>query len=90
VLSLPARDFFALTDANSRLARGLLLGLTWRLMELTRRLAERSARAELRVARLLLTLSERLGRSGEDGNRLPLALTRQQVAGLVGFTQWTA
>ena len=90
MLSRPAREFFALTDADSRLARGLLLGLTRRLMELTRRLADRSARAELRVARLLLTLSERRGRSGEDGIRLPLALTRQEVASLIGFTQETA
>jgi len=44
----------------------------------------------VRVARLLLALSERLGRSGEDGIRLPLALTRQMVAGLIGFTQETA
>jgi CRP-like cAMP-binding protein len=44
----------------------------------------------VRVARLLLALSERLDRSGEDGIRLPLALIRQEVAGLIGFTQETA
>ncbi len=30
------------------------------------------------------------GRFGEDGIRLPLALTRQEVADLIGFTQETA
>jgi len=44
----------------------------------------------VRVARLLLTLSWRMGRFGEDGIQLPPALTRQKVAGLVGFTQETA
>jgi CRP-like cAMP-binding protein len=89
VLSLPARDFFALTGANPQLVRGLLLGLTRRLMELTRRLADRSARAEIRVARLLLTLAERMGRAEPEGIRLPLVLSRQEVADLVGITQET-
>jgi hypothetical protein len=30
------------------------------------------------------------GRFGEDGIRLPLALTRREVADLIGFTQETA
>jgi len=90
VLSLPAREFFALTEANPRLVRGLLLGLTRRLMELTRRLTDRSARAEIRVAHLLLTLCERMGRPEGAGVRLPLVLSRQEIADLVGITQETA
>jgi CRP/FNR family transcriptional regulator len=90
VLTLPAPEFFALTSANPALMRGILAGLTRRLMELTRRLADRSARAELRVARLLLTLAERMGRREKDGLRLPLVLSRQEIAELVGITQETA
>ena len=90
VLSLPASGFFDLMEANPRLVRGLLLGLTRRLMELTRRLADRSARAEVRVARLFLTLGDRMGRQDGAGFSLPLTLSRQEIADLVGITQETA
>jgi CRP/FNR family transcriptional regulator len=90
VLSIPAKEFFALVDGNPRLVRGLLAGLTRRLMELTRRLADRSARVEIRVARLFLTLAERMGRQEKDGVRVPLVLSRQEIADLVGITQETA
>ncbi len=90
ILSLPARELFGLVEANPRLMRGLLAGLTRRLMELTRRLADRSARVEIRVARLFLTLAERMGRRDKDGVRVPLVLSRQEIADLVGITQETA
>ena len=89
VLTLPAGEFFGLMEANPRLVRGLLLGLTRRLMELTRRLADRSARAETRVARLLLTLADRMGREDKNGFLVPLPLSRQEIADLVGITQET-
>ena len=69
MLSRPAREFFALTDANSRLARGLLLGLTRRLMELTRRLADRSARARgFYQGRVPAAEAEAGGRDARRGN----------------------
>jgi CRP/FNR family transcriptional regulator len=76
--------------ANPLLARGLLAGLTRRMIELTRRLAERSARVEYRIARLMLTLADRVGRA--EGGRLmvPVVLSRQEIADLVGTTQETA
>jgi len=90
LFSLPRQEFFAVIAANLLLARGLLAGLTRRMIELTRRLAERSARVEYRVARLMLTLADRVGRA--EGGRLvvPVVLSRQEIADLVGTTQETA
>jgi CRP/FNR family transcriptional regulator len=90
LISLPRQEFFAVLAANPMLARGLLLGLTRRMIELTRRLAERSARVEYRVARLFLTLAGRVGRKEKDGLVVPVVLSRQEIADLVGTTQETA
>ena len=90
LFSLPRQEFFAILAANPVLARGLLVGLTRRMLELTRRLAERSARVEYRIARLFLTLAERLGRQEKGGVTVPVVLSRQEIADLVGTTQETA
>jgi CRP/FNR family transcriptional regulator len=90
LLSVPRREFFALLAANPMLARGLLLGLTRRMVELTRKLAERNSRVEYRVARLFLTLADRVGRPEGRATRIPIALGRQEIADLVGTTQETA
>lgn len=90
LFSLPRQEFFGVIAANPLLARGLLVGLTRRMLELTRRLAERSARVEYRIARLMLTLADRVGRA--EGGRLvvPVVLSRQEIADMVGTTQETA
>ena len=90
LLSLPRHDFFAILAANPLLARGLLVGLTRRMIELTRRLAERSSRVEYRVARLFLTLADRVGRMDPRGLVVPVVLSRQEIADMVGTTQETA
>lgn len=90
LLSVPRQDFFALLAANPLLARGLLLGLTRRMIELTRKLAERSSRVEYRVARLFLTLADRVGKAEKAGVQIPLVLSRQEIADMVGITQETA
>ncbi|HXH27883.1 MAG TPA: Crp/Fnr family transcriptional regulator [Candidatus Polarisedimenticolia bacterium] len=90
LLSVPRQELFALLAANPMLARGLLMGLTRRMMELTRKLAERSSRVEYRIARVLLALADRVGRSEPDGVVIPLALSRQEIADMVGTTQETA
>lgn len=90
LLSVPRQEFFALLAANPILARGLLLGLTRRMIELTRKLAERSSRVEYRIARLFLTLSERVGRPEAKAVRIPVPLSRQEIADMVGTTQETA
>lgn len=90
LLSVPRQEFFALLAANPMLARGLLMGLTRRMIELTRKLAERNSRVEYRIARLFLALGERLGRADSQGLFVPVVLGRQEIADLVGTTQETA
>lgn len=90
LMSVPRHEFFSLLASNPALARGLLLGLTRRLMEMTRKLAERSTRVEYRIARLFLTLCDRVGRCDGPAYFVPLLLSRQEIADLVGTTQETA
>lgn len=82
-----ARDFYRLLEQEPALVRGLLSGLTLRLMELTRRLAELTgARVDARFAMLFLKLAEQIGRNERGGTFLPMALSRQELADLTGTT----
>jgi CRP-like cAMP-binding protein len=90
LFSLPRQEFFAIIASNPLLARGLLAGLTRRMLELTRRLADRAARVEYRMARLFLTLADRVGRSEEGRLHVRVVLSRQEIADMVGTTQETA
>jgi CRP-like cAMP-binding protein len=79
--------FFALLEADPGLTRGLLAGLSLRIVQLTQRLTELAgARVEARFALLFLKLSERLGRPVAGGALVPLALSRQDLADLTGTT----
>src|SRR5215203_6867094 len=74
---IPRAAFFRLLEAHPSLVRGLLLGLTVRLVELTNRLAQVSgSRIEPRFARLFLKLATDMGRPGRGGTFIPLALSR--------------
>lgn len=84
---IPRSAFFRLLEQNPTLVRGLLAGLTVRLVELTNRLAELSGgRVEPRVARLFLKLARDIGRQEPDGIFIPLALSRQELADMTGTT----
>jgi len=86
-LLIPRAAFFSLLEEHSSLVRGLLLGLTHRLVELTNRLTDLTGgRVEARFARLFLKLSQDLGRPGPDGIFIPLALSRQELADMTGTT----
>jgi len=86
-VAVARRDFFALLDSHPTLVRGLLLAMTRRLVELTQRLAELTGgRIESRIARLFLKLAENLGQPVDDGTFIPLPLTRQELADLIGTT----
>lgn len=85
VIQRPA--FFKLLEEHPSLVRGLMLGLTQRLVELTNRLAELSGgRIEPRFARLFLKLSAEMGRQERSGVFVPLPLTRQELADMTGTT----
>lgn len=84
---IPRSVFFQLLEQHPTLVRGLLLGLTVRLVELTNRLAELSGgRIESRLARLFLKLGREMGRTDRGGTFVALPLTRQELADLTGTT----
>ena len=80
-------DFFRLLEQHPVLVRGLLSGMTLRLAELTRRLAEvTGTRVEARLARLFLKLADRIGVRDRGGVFIPMPLARQELADLIGTT----
>jgi CRP-like cAMP-binding protein len=84
---IPRADFFRLLEEHPSLVRGLLLGLTTRLVELTNRLAELTGgRIEPRFARLFIKLGKEMGRPDRGGVFIPLALSRQELADMTGTT----
>jgi CRP/FNR family transcriptional regulator len=79
--------FFGLLERHPTLVRGFLLGLTQRIVELTRRIPEvAGGRVETRFAHLFLKLADKMGRPGPEGTVIPMALGRQDLADLTGTT----
>ncbi len=88
---IPRPVFFRLLEAHPSLVRGLMLGMTIRLVELTNRIAELSgSRIEPRFARLFLKLAGDMGRPERGGTFIPLSLSRQELADMTGTTIETA
>jgi CRP/FNR family transcriptional regulator, nitrogen oxide reductase regulator len=88
---IPRQTFFALLEAHPSLVRGLMLGMTVRMVELTNRLAEMSgSRIEPRFARLFLKLASEMGRDERGGTFVPIVLSRQELADMTGTTIETA
>ena len=84
---IPRPAFFRLLETHPSLVRGLLLGLTTRLVELINRLAELTGgRIEPRFARLFLKLQSEMGRADRGGTFGPLTLSRQELADMTGTT----
>jgi len=59
-------------------------------MMLNKRLADMTGSAESRAARLFVTLAERMGKRRDGGVFVPLSLSRQELADLLGTTLETA
>jgi CRP-like cAMP-binding protein len=90
-LLVPRQSFFTLLETRPTLVRGLLVGLTHRLVELTNRLAELSGgRVEARLARFFLKLAADIGQKRPDGVFVALVLSRQELADMIGTTIETA
>ncbi len=84
---IPRAAFFALLERHPTLVRGILTGLTLRLIELTKRLAELSGgRVEARFARLFLKLAHDIGVLRDEGTFVALPLSRQDLADMTGTT----
>jgi CRP/FNR family transcriptional regulator len=78
---------FELLERHPSLVRGLLAGLSHRLVQLTSRIAElTSGRVEGRFAQLFLKLADRMGRPERSGSFIPMPLSRQDLAALTGTT----
>ena len=90
LLSIPEREFFQLIENRPQMMRHLLAGLTYRLMMVNKRLADMTGSAEARASRLFLTLADRVGTKRESGVFVPLPLSRQEIADLIGTTLETA
>ncbi len=90
-ITIDRMSFFALLEQHPSLVRGLLLGLTQRLVELTNRLAELTGtRVEPRLARLFLKLSRDVGVPARGGTFIAIQLSRQELADIAGTTIETA
>jgi CRP-like cAMP-binding protein len=90
ILSIPEREFFAMLEKRPEMMRAVLAGLTYRLMMVNKRLADMTGSAEARASRLFLTLADRVGTRRDSGVFVPLTLSRQEVADLIGTTLETA
>ena len=87
VLVIPRREFFELLDRNPEFARAIIREQTKLVVALMRKVEEmRGQRVDTRIAQLFLTLAERMGQPGPEGVEIALALTRQEVADMVGTT----
>src|SRR5215510_3847787 len=65
---VPRQAFFSLLEHHPTLVRGLLVGLTHRLVELTNRLAELTGgRIEARLAHFFLKLTSEIGEQRPEG-----------------------
>jgi CRP/FNR family transcriptional regulator len=88
---IPRAAFFELLERHPSLVRGLLAGLTQRLVELTGRIAELTGgRVEPRFARLFLKMADEMGTPVERGTFIPMPLSRQELADMTGTTIETA
>jgi CRP/FNR family transcriptional regulator len=86
-LLIPRQAFFSLLETYPTMVRGLLVGLTHRLVELTNRLADLSGgRVEGRLARFFLKLAHDMGQTRANGTFIALALSRQELADMIGTT----
>lgn len=87
LLTVPRRDYFELLDRNPDFARAIIRELTKLVVAMARKLQEmRGQKVDARIAQLFLTLAERLGKEVKGGIEIPIQLTRQEVADLVGTT----
>lgn len=80
----------ALLDARPEFAAALVREFGRRLRDDDARILDlQTARAEARIARVLLRVSEKMGVEGEVGTELGIRLTRRDLAEMAGTTEGT-
>ena len=86
-LLVERQAFFRLLEQHPTLVRGLLSGMSIRMLELTNRLAELTGgHVDARFARMFLKLADQIGKPDRGGTFIPMALSRQELADLTGTT----
>ena len=90
-IRIPKDPFFELLVSRPSLARGLLRAMTHRIVVLANRFADHTVgKVETRFARLFLKLAGQMGQVSEEGIFIPMTLTRQELADLMGTTVETS
>lgn len=89
-LEVPERPFLSVVDRHPELVRLILRVSARRQFESARRIADLAGPVEERIARTLLCLAEKHGRTEGGRVRLLLPLHRQEIAELTGTTVETA
>lgn len=86
-LLVERQAFLRLLEQHPTLVRGLLSGMSIRMLELTNRLAELTGgHVDARFARMFLKLADQIGKPDRGGIFIPMALSRQELADLTGTT----
>ena len=83
-------DFLELLDHNPRIGRLLVIALSERLRAANALIAATTSQdIRARLASLLLNLSESFGEPVDNGTRITLRLTNQEMANMIGTTRET-
>jgi CRP/FNR family cyclic AMP-dependent transcriptional regulator len=83
-------DFLMLLDQNPRIGRALVIALSERLRAANALIAATTSQdIRARLASLLLNLAEQFGEPVDNGTRITLRLTNQEMANMIGTTRET-
>jgi CRP-like cAMP-binding protein len=83
-------DFVILLDRNPRIGRSLVIALSERLRAANALIAATTSQdIRARLASLLLNLGDQFGEQVDNGTRITLRLTNQEMANMIGTTRET-
>ena len=83
-------DFLVLLEANPRIGRSLVIALSERLRAANALIAATTSQdIRARLASLLLNLSVQFGERVDNGTRISLRLTNQEMANMIATTRET-
>ncbi len=88
VSTIARTDFLDLIDSNPRIGRLLVIELSERLRAANALIAATTSQdIRARLASLLLNLASNFGEPAENGTRISLRLTNQEMANMIGTTR---
>jgi CRP-like cAMP-binding protein len=90
VCAIRQADFMSLIDRNPQIGKLLVIELSERLRAANALIAATTSQdIRARLASLLLNLTEQFGEPTEQGTRITLRLTNQEMANMIGTTRET-